>query len=92
MNGVIQVYDAVHWPDADWQAQGKFTIEDSLGRNTWVTVTSKDGTDGLQLISPTGKDFDLPVHAEGLMFLRIPGVAEVTLNTYTHVILITICT
>jgi hypothetical protein len=76
------VYDAVHLPDGEWQARGKFTVEDSLGRNTWVTVTTEESGDveGLQLISPTGKEFDLPRHIEGLVLLKIPGVTEVCLN------------
>ncbi|CAL8101953.1 unnamed protein product [Orchesella dallaii] len=80
-----KVYDAVHWPDSEWQARGKFTIEDSLGRNTWVTVTTEESgdVDGLQLVSPSGKDFDLPLHAEGMMFLRIPGAAEAGTWSYT---------
>jgi len=74
----------MHWPDSEWQSSGQFTIEDSLGRNTWVTVTTEEvgDVDGLQLISPTGKEFDLPLHAEGLVFVRIPGVTEVPTNIY----------
>lgn len=73
------MYEAVHWPDAEWQARGKFTIEDSLGRNTWVTVTSEEtgDVDGLQLISPSGKEFDFAVQAEDILFFKVPGVAEV---------------
>ena len=73
------MYEAVHWPDSEWQARGKFTIEDSLGRNTWVTVTTEDNgdVDGLQLVSPTGKELEFAVQAEALVFLRIPGVTEV---------------
>ena len=73
------MYETTQWPDSDWQSRGKFTIEESLGRNTWVTVTTEEvgDVDGLQLFSPTGKEFDLPLHAEGLVFLKIPGVSEV---------------
>lgn len=62
---------------------GKFTIEDSLGRNTWVTVITEESgdVDGLTLISPTGKEFEFAGHADGLVFLRIPGVTEVRLKT-----------
>jgi len=44
-----------------------------------VTVTTEEigDVDGLQLISPTGKEHELPLHAEGLVFLKIPGVSEV---------------
>ncbi|XP_021963561.1 calcium-activated chloride channel regulator 1 [Folsomia candida] len=79
-----KVYGAVHWPDDDWQARGKFTIEDSLGRNTWVMVTTEENgdVDGLQLISPTGREFDFPGHAEGLVYLRIPGLTEAGIWTY----------
>lgn len=80
-----KVHEIVQWPNSDWQVRGKFTVEDGLGRNTWVTVTPEEhgDVDGLQLISPTGKEFDLPLNAESMTFLRIPGVAESGLWTYT---------
>jgi len=54
-------------------------MEENLGRNTWVTISTEEigDVDGLQLISPSGKEFDLPLHAEGLVFIKIPGIAEV---------------
>lgn len=76
---MFQVYNAVHWADTDFEARGTFTVEESLGRNSIITVTTEQigDVDGLQLVSPTGRPFDLPEHAEGLVFVRIPGVAEV---------------
>ena len=55
-------------------------MEENLGRNTWVTISTEEigDVDGLQLISPSGNEFDLPLHAEGLVFIKVPGVAEVT--------------
>ena len=42
-----------------------------------MTTEEVGDVDGLQLFSPTGKEFDLPLQAEGLVFLKIPGVSEV---------------
>lgn len=80
-----KVHESVQWPNSDWQVRGRFVVEDGLGRNTWVTVTPEEhgDVDGLQLISPTGKDFDLPLNAEGMTFLRVPGIAEAGQWTYS---------
>ncbi len=42
-----------------------------------MTTEENGDVDGLQLVSPSGKEFDLPLHAEGMIFLKIPGAAEV---------------
>lgn len=57
-------------------------MEENLGRSTWVTVSTEEtgDVDGLQLISPSGKEYDLPRHTEGLVFIKIPGIAEVYFN------------
>lgn len=82
---VHKIHESVQWPNSDWQVRGRFSVEDGVGRNTWVTVTPEEhgDVDGLQLISPTGKEFDLPLNAEGMTFLRVPGVAEAGMWTYT---------
>jgi len=75
---VHKVHEMMQWPDSDWQVRGKFIIEESLGRNTWVTVTPEEhgDVDGLILNSPSGKEYDLPLNAEGMTFLKVPGAAE----------------
>ncbi|CAL8087785.1 unnamed protein product [Orchesella dallaii] len=80
-----KVHEVMQWPDSDWQVRGKFVIEESLGRNTWVTVTPEEhgDVDGLILSSPSGKEFDLPLNAEGMTFLRVPGTAEPGIWRYT---------
>lgn len=81
---LYKVHETVQWPNSDWQVRGKFSVEDSVGWNTWVTVTPEEhgDVDGLQLTSPTGKEYDLPLNAEGMTFLRVPGVAESGVWTY----------
>lgn len=58
---------------------GSFTLDAPLGTNVWISAHSTDEADldTIEVISPSGRIFDLPQVNDGLLHIRITETTEV---------------
>ena len=57
---------------------GRFTLDEPLGSNVWLVVhcDDADAVDALEAVSPSGRLYDLPLVADGLIHIRIAQTNE----------------
>ena len=57
---------------------GRFTLDQPLGANVWLVVhcDDTDAVDALEAVSPSGRLYDLPLVADGLIHIRIAHTQE----------------
>ena len=61
---------------------GSFTLDAPLGRNVWIVAHCADEADldTIEVVSPSGRIFDLPLVSDGMLHIRIPQTNEVPFN------------
>lgn len=61
---------------------GSFTLDAPLGRNVWIVAHCADEADldTIEVVSPSGRIFDLPLVSDGMLHIRIAQTNEVTFN------------
>ena len=77
---MLQVYEeSVTAVDGLSMVGGTFTLDAPLGTNVWIVAHCADEADldTIEVVSPSGRIFDLPLVSDGMLHIRIPETDEV---------------
>ena len=74
-----KVYKEYLMPRDGLSVLGSFTLDAPLGTNVWIVAHCADEADldTMEVISPSGRIFDLPQVSDGMLHIRIPDTREV---------------
>jgi hypothetical protein len=76
----LKVYEETVTSSSQVQAvQGTFTLDAPLGSNVRVVAHCADEADldTVEVVSPNGRVYDLPLVSDGMLHIRIPQTDEV---------------
>lgn len=79
-NFYLKVYEETVTSSSQVQAvQGTFTLDAPLGSNVRVVAHCADEADldTVEVVSPNGRVYDLPLVSDGMLHIRIPQTDEV---------------
>lgn len=67
-------------------ATGTFQLDSPLGDNVRILAHCEDEADldAIQVVSPSGKIYDLPLVSDGMLHIRIPHTDEVKISNYSN--------
>lgn len=76
---IYQVYEETVVSRDGSSATGSFLLDAPLGRNVRIVAHCADeaDVDTIEVVSPSGRVYDLPLVADGMLHIRIPHTDEV---------------